>query len=112
MQRASRVGFLTIVKHYEPSQTLAINGLASVTMALQGDDAPVRDEENGRERIRAVTAGAKARACGTALNNKFSGRGDLWVSRPLPCAKLSFLQEPALAYRAPANALHPSITPS
>jgi hypothetical protein len=100
------------MKHDEPSQTLAINGLASVTMALQGDDAPGRDEENRRGMIRAVTAGAKARACGIALNNKFSGRGGVWVSRPLSCAKLLFLQEPALAYRAPANALHPSIPPS
>jgi hypothetical protein len=42
-QRRFRTGFLTIVKHDEPSQTLAIISLASVTMALHGDETSVAD---------------------------------------------------------------------
>ena len=42
-QRRFRTGFLTIVKHDEPSQRLAMISLASFTMALHGDDTPVAD---------------------------------------------------------------------
>lgn len=48
-------GSLTIVKHDEQSQTLAIIDLARVTMALQCDDTPVTDEENEEDEVRAKT---------------------------------------------------------